>query len=79
MDTDLLAEGSEQALEWVLGLIPSTVTSRDNRPQWGPGFHWKELPPPKLFTPAVPHQPGFLLDKHQGIVDKKPVPCHFSA
>lgn len=35
MDTDLLAEGSEQTLERVPELLPSTVTGRDNRPPVG--------------------------------------------
>lgn len=49
--TDLLAEGSEQTPEWILGLIPNAFTGRD-KPTWGPCYCWQELKPPLLFTPA---------------------------
>lgn len=52
MDTDLLAEGSEQALVWVLGLIPSTVTSRDNRPPVGTRLPLERAAPSRTFHPC---------------------------
>lgn len=48
-------------LSGALGSFPALSPVGTTDPQWGPGFHWKELPPPKLFTLSFPTSLGFYL------------------